>query len=78
MFSVEAERVIPAIERPQTHASDRTTTEIGTEVTYNSNILMYAKLLDIYIYIIKQDWHMEEMTVICQQLVWRRRPRTRI
>jgi hypothetical protein len=45
MFSVEFEAVIAAIERPQTHASDRTTTGVGTEVTNNSNILMYAKLI---------------------------------
>jgi len=47
MFSVEFEPVIPAIERPQTHASDRTTTGVGTQVTFNCNILMYAKLIYI-------------------------------
>jgi hypothetical protein len=47
MFSVEFKPVIPAIEGPHTHASDRTTTGIETELTYNSNILMYAKLIYI-------------------------------
>jgi hypothetical protein len=47
MFSVEFQPAIPAIERPHTHTSDRTTTGIETEVTYNSNILMYAKLIYI-------------------------------
>jgi hypothetical protein len=45
MFSVEFEPVILAIEQPQTHASDRMTTGVGTELAYNSNILMYAKLI---------------------------------
>ena len=47
MFSVEFGPVIPAIERPHIHASDCTTTGVGTEVTYTSNILMYAKLIYI-------------------------------